>query len=300
MLRRIAPIRNTVPTVFNQENCREQILRSLGQLPPFSPTLNRVLASLGHEDVSFSRLSDMIEKDTVLAGNILKVVNSALYGRRGTVNSVRHAVSLLGVNKLRNTVLGMSISRMWDRVKTPGGWSMKQFNVHSVSVALLSDLLAQRINVDYAEGAFVAGLMHDVGRLLIAVSTKDEYGEIMRMYAEGVETLIACERQVLGVDHAAISALALSSWNLPQPIQVAARYHHSPEDDHAGAPSGSVRLSAVVCAADEFVNHLGNLIQPKSAVEEPPAEAFAKLAGDSAEQIVRDFDAEFEALRRFF
>ncbi len=300
MPRRNAPIRNTVPTVLNQQNCREQILRSLGQLPPFSPTLNRVLASLGHEDVSFSHLSDMIEKDTVLAGNILKVVNSALYSRRGTVNSVRHAVSLLGVNKLRNTVLGMSIARMWDRVKTPGGWSMKQFNVHSVAVALLSDLLAQRINVDYAEGAFVAGLLHDMGRLLIAVSTKDEYGEIMRMYAEGIETLTTCERHVLGVDHAAVSALALSSWNLPQPIQVAARYHHAPDDDHAFAPSGCVKLSAVVCAADGYINHLGNFIQPKSGVEEPSPGAFAKLAGDSAEQILRDFEAEFDALRRFF
>ena len=89
---------------------RERAIRALGQLPPFSPILNRLIASLANEDVSFAKIADLIEKDTVLAGNILRLVNSALYGLPGTVNSIRHAVSLLGINKLRNAALTMSVS----------------------------------------------------------------------------------------------------------------------------------------------------------------------------------------------
>ena len=110
---------------------RARAIRCLGELPPFSPILNRLLASLAKEDVSFNKLGDLIEKDPVMAGNLLHLVNSALYARRGSINSVRHALSLLGINKLRNAVLGMSITRMWNQVRTPPSWSMARFNMHS-------------------------------------------------------------------------------------------------------------------------------------------------------------------------
>jgi HD-like signal output (HDOD) protein len=290
-----------VPLAIQRGNCRERIVRSLASLPPFSPTLNRVIASLANEDVSFSALSDLLEKDTVLAGNILKVVNSALYGRSGTVNSVRHAVALLGVNKLRNTVLGMSIARMWARVKTPGGWSTKSFNMHSVAVAVLGDLVAQRTGVRYPEGAFIAGLMHDLGRLLIAIAAPDEYGEIMSLYAANAGSLCDCERQVLGLDHPEISALALSTWNLPEPIQTAARYHHQPDGDPTPAEAALPQLSYVVFAADNYVNFIGNCIQPKSAdLDVVSQEPFFQLTGANSEVILRDFETEYVAIHRFF
>jgi len=290
-----------VPLAIQQENCRERILKSLSGLPPFSPTLNRVIASLANEDVSFSALSDLLEKDTVLAGNILKVVNSALYGRSGTVNSVRHAVALLGVNKLRNTVLGMSITRMWAKVKTPGGWSTKSFNMHSVAVAVLGDLVAQRTGVLYPEGAFISGLMHDLGRLLIAIAAPEEYGEIMSLYAANAGALCDCERRVLGFDHPEISALALSAWNLPEQIQTAARYHHQPNGDPTPAEAGLPQLSYVVFAADNYVNFIGNCIQPKSAeLDAVSQEPFFQLAGGNAEIILRDFEAEYAAIHKFF
>src|SRR5271154_6752662 len=117
---------------------RERALRTLGELPPFSPILNRLIASLAHEDVSFAKIADLIEKDTVLAGNILRLVNSALYGLPGTINSIRHAVSLLGITKLRNATLSMSVARMWNQLKTPPGWSMARFNLHSIGVAFMA------------------------------------------------------------------------------------------------------------------------------------------------------------------
>jgi len=299
--RAFPPISRAVALALRQEVCKEQILRSLGQLPPFSPTLNRVMASLANEEVSFGLLSDLIEKDTVLAGNILRVVNSALYGRRGTINSVRHAVALLGVNKLRNTVLGMSIARMWAKVKTPGGWSMKNFNMHSVAVAVLSDRLAQETGVSYPEGAFISGLLHDLGRLLIAAALSVEYAEIARLYAANERTLCECEREVLGFDHAEISATALAAWNLPKPIQAAVLYHHRPDEDPAFLSGGATELSRVVHAADNYVNFLGNYIQPKAAdFESVSQEQFFELAGDSAENILRDFEAEYEAIGKFF
>ena len=291
-----------MPASLVQTNYKEQLLAGLGRLPPFSPTLNRVLASPGREEVSFSYLAELIEKDTVLAGNILKLVNSALYNRRAEISSIRYAVTLLGVNKLRNTVLSLSVARMWTAMQSPQGWSTKQFNMHSVAVAVLSDLMAQRVSVVFEEGAFAAGLLHDLGRLLIATSLPDEYGKIMRLYGENGGTLCECERSVIGLDHAEASTFGLVAWNLPRPIRTAVRYHHTPDLDTTALSDGrTVRLSALLAAANEYVNHLGISVSPKNAVSDgPSASPYLELVGDAAEQLNGAFEQEFDAVKTFF
>jgi len=268
-------------------------------VPPFSPILNRLLASLAGEDVSFSRMSDLIEKDTVLAGNLLHLVNSALYGRRGTVNSVRHAVSLLGIEKLRNAMLGMSVSRMWNKMRTPPSWSSAEFNLHSAATAVLSDLLAQRLPVLYAEGAFVAGLLHDVGRLIIAISLPAEYDRIRRLRQEGGRSRLECEEAVLGFTHPELSAEVVARWNLPGPIQTAVRYHHRVDLDHSARKPGEIPLSHVLDAADQFVNTIqfagpadeGTLLD--SALAE-------SLELEATGVVLEEFHREFESMKPFF
>src|SRR5881628_640304 len=141
---------------------RERILGALDKLPPFSPVLTRLLATLADEDVSFGELAGIIETDAVLAGNLLRVVNSPLYGRISTINSVRHAVAILGSVKIRNLVLGLSVSRRWAGAHVPSKWDARRFNAHSLAVAVLSDLIALGAPAPYPEGAFTAGLLHDV------------------------------------------------------------------------------------------------------------------------------------------
>src|SRR5947199_5497364 len=102
---------------------RHRIMGELDKLPPFSPVLTRLLATLADEDVSFGELAGIIQTDAVLAGNLLRVVNSPLYGRSSTINSVRHAVAIMGSIKIRNLVLGLSVSRRWDNASVPRQWN---------------------------------------------------------------------------------------------------------------------------------------------------------------------------------
>jgi HD-like signal output (HDOD) protein len=299
----VAPL--TVPTQDSSspasDALREKALRCLGGLPPFSPILNRVLASLAGEDVSFAKLADLMEKDTVVSGNILHLVNSALYARRGTINSVRHALSLLGINKLRNAVLGMSLTRVWNKAQPAAAWSMARFNLHSAATAILSDLLAQRLPVPYPEGAFVAGLLHDIGRLLIAVGLPDEHARIVQLHRGGNQPVAESEQDVLGFTHAELSGRALALWNLPEPIQYAVRDHHCPQET-AGKP-GEVPLSRVVAAADHYVHCIGVSILPQDAVNgEPDVAALERLGIGEAgrEALLAEFQAEFDAMTPFF
>ena len=273
----------------------------MGKLPPFSPILNRLIASLASEDASFAKIADLIEKDTVLAGNILKLVNSALYGLAGTVNSIRHAVALLGINKLRNAALSMSVARMWSQVKTPAGWSTPNFNQHSVGVGILADLLAQRLNVEYAEGAFAAGLFHDLGLLLVAIGMHDEYKQLSLLVQQSQKWDPEYEIQVLGMTHAELSAEALAQWNLPQEIQTAVRYHGSPELDPTTVGAGQLTLSRVLNAADRYVKGTGVFVSLFESPSEDPQAALDQLGiGERMPVILGEFDNEFTAIKSYF
>jgi HD-like signal output (HDOD) protein len=284
-----------------QPDLKEKALRSLGTLPPFSPILTRLLAALAAEDVSFAALGDLIEKDTVVAANILHLVNSALYARRGSISSVRHAISLLGASKLRNAVLGMSIARVWNRVKMPSSWSMARFNMHSAAVAVLSDLLSQRLPVEYPEGAFVAGLLHDAGRLLIALALPQEYERILEMYSGG-RPMTECEREILGFTHAELSAEALKYWKLPEEIRIAVRDHHSsPAESNGGIP-----LSHVVDAANQYANSTGmSILVKKTAASkqdsaDPSAVELLGLDEEKLQALLAEFRVENNAMAMYF
>jgi putative nucleotidyltransferase with HDIG domain len=278
----------------------QRAMGALGKLPPFSPILNRLLASLAGEDVSFSKLGELIEKDTVVAGNIIHLVNSALYARRATITSVRHALALLGMDKVRNTLLGMSISRMWSQVKTPPTWSMARFNRHSAAVAILSDQIASRIpGAVYPEGAFVGGLLHDLGRLLIALGLPDEFARLTKLHEQSDRSWTELELELLGFTHAELSAEALEKWKFPQEVQLAVRDHHHPPAFQAG---GAIQLSAVIHAANQYVNSTGESIVASKLVAAEDAGAIAAL-GIPEEKIgplLMDFKAEHAAMIGFF
>ncbi len=280
---------------------RERSLIALGQLPPFSPILNRLIASLANENISFSTIADLIEKDTALAGNILRLVNSALYGFRGTINSVRQAVSLMGINKLRNAALSMSVTRMWNQVKNPAGWSTPNFNQHSVGVAILADLLAQKLPVAYAEGAFAAGLFHDLGLLLIAVGLPEEYKQMSLLCQQNKRWMLEYEIAVLGMTHAELSAEALAHWNLPEPIQTAVRYHVDPDIDPTPLTAGQLPLSRVLSAADRYVKGKGVFVSLFECPSEEPDDALEQLdLGDQLPMILTEFENQFTAIKAYF
>jgi HD-like signal output (HDOD) protein len=291
-----------VPVSEQKTDLREKALQALGQLPPFSPTLNRLLATLAQEDVSFVKLGEIVEKDTVVAGNVLHLVNSALYGRRETINSVRHAISLLGINKLRNAVLGMSVARMWKTVKTPAGWSMRRFNMHSAAVAVLSDLLVEALPCNYAEGAFVAGLLHDTGKLVMAMGLPEQWIEIQKMYQETDLSEEECERAVVGMTHSELSKAAMEKWKIPEPIRVAVEYHHAPELDPTPVKPGVLTLSRITWAANHQVNLTGDSIQVEIPPQDaPPSEPLNALGlTDRLPAVLEHFASEFDSMSAFF
>ncbi|MCX6610897.1 MAG: HDOD domain-containing protein, partial [Acidobacteria bacterium] len=271
------------------------------------PILNRLIGSLASEDVRFSDLASLIEKDTVLSGHVLRLVNSAAMARRSRINSISHAVSVLGLVRLRNFLLSLSIARLWQSTKTIPPWSMAQFNLHGAAVALLSDLLAQNCKCQYPEGAFLSGLLHDYGKLLIAAALPEQFTEIVKMVLEGNVTQIECEREVTGFTHPELSAMTLKAWHLPEDIVRGVEYHHMPDEEEKvllEAPNG-ILLSRIVFIADSVARDLGLHVAALEAPVEPSRDkAIETLEAHgfaaSASSILETFEVEYEAIRAFF
>jgi len=172
--------------------------------------------------------------------------------------------------------------------------------MHSSACAILSDLLAQRLNVNYAEGAFVAGLLHDVGRLLIALGLTEEYGRILQMHESEGKALVFCEMELTGLTHPELSAKALEIWNLPEPIQNAVRYHHDPASDPS-AKGGEVMLSRVLDAANQYVNSMGvSILKICPDVADPTLVESLGLPAEQLQTVLADFKTEYDAMSAFF
>jgi len=257
--------------------------------------VGRLLAPLSDEDGWFGELAGIIQTDAVLAGNLLRVVNSPLYGRSSTINSVRHAVAIMGSIKIRNLVLGLSVSRRWDNASVPRQWNSRQFNTHSLAVAVLSDLIALEVPVPYPEGAFTAGLLHDIGKLLIAVAAPESFESLCDVYTD--ESVNDCEAELVGASHAQISGAILEKWKLPKPIQEAVAYHHSPDE----ADRHELRLAHVIQAADRYINTVGLGMPPFRHHPVTSIDACDERFGvrDGILKMAEVFREEFETVRAF-
>lgn len=270
-------------------------------MPPTMAT--QLLGRLARRNCDLADLASFIEKDALLSVQVLELANSALFCRLRTIHSVRHAVAMIGVNTVRKFALGRSFTNLFARFRTSACFSMTRFNVHSVATATLSEILADELTADHASDAFMAGMLHDVGKLVLATGMPDKYDTVLSMAAVTHEPLLECERGVLGVDHSELSRLAIARWQLPEPIRLAAGYHHAPETAvrFERPADGRVGLSLVVQQADAWVNYLGMSVLPVplGPDPQPPAQDFPGPSS-SLERALSRFEPECAGLNELF
>lgn len=279
---------------------KRRALKLLDELEPISPVVGRLLSTLSAdpETVSLSHIGDLIEKDTILAGKVLGLANSALYSRGSEIVSVHRAIARLGLNKLRNTALALSVNRVWRKAKTPVYWSMVRFNLHSVATAVAADMLASRTRTCYPEGAFVSGLFHDIGRLVMAVMLQNEYEPFCHSSEDNQPKVRQCERDLLGFDHCELAADILAHWNLPRQIQTAVGFHEYPELDDTKVESSEFPLSMVIHTADKYAASVGASIYDTLSSEHADP---LRLLGTSDEEgkFFPEFKSQFDVIRSF-
>ncbi|MCF7802826.1 MAG: HDOD domain-containing protein [Candidatus Marinimicrobia bacterium] len=203
-----------------------QIKEEVTSLPPFRQTIMKARSMLADSSVNASELAEVLKFDVGITTNILKICNSPYYGLVKTVNSLQQAIVVLGHRELRK-LLTLSGSLTYFEGKQPGyEGEYGELWRHSIATALLAQAIgAKTDNKD--DDLFVAGLLHDVGKLILSHYVRDEYAGIVELVAEKGYAFDEAEQEVLGIDHALVGKIVLEEWNFSQNIVNAASCHHA-------------------------------------------------------------------------
>jgi putative nucleotidyltransferase with HDIG domain len=209
-------------------------------IPMLPDQAQRVLQTVGDPDVTIAKLAGVVTKDPVLATRVLGMANSALYGAMSPLRSVSDAVVRLGTRTVRNVVVTVS---MQSQFKSPEvyGHEGARFMEHAVGTAYVAHLVAERLRSDVEE-AFLCGLLHDIGKLVILKTA--------HQYQKRHEGVIRSDelRAALKEHHPVCGALALGFWNVPDEVREVVRCHHAFED--ASAPQ-----AAAICYTANLLSH---------------------------------------------
>lgn len=195
------------------------------------PTLPAIIARINEliEDprASAGDINEVISRDLALSSKLLKLVNSAFYGFPRRISSITHAVVILGFSAVRDITLSAFVFDAFDARKLPFG--RRNFWIHSLGTAVAADVLAIRRGATPGEEAFVAGLLHDVGKVVMHQHMPEDFARVMERLAAAGGTFLEAERAVLDTDHAEIGGLLAEHWKLPERLVLALRCHHRPE-----------------------------------------------------------------------
>ncbi len=199
----------------------QDLAATVSGLPVYAAVALQALTLAADDNVSFQRLEALVSSDQMLAGRLVRVANSWAYSPRQGIASIRAAISYIGVEATRKLVTAVSFQGLFASARLRDLWK------HSVDTARLCERMAPRSRVGREE-AFLAGLVHDVGRLAIP-RLPGRAGEAhARLLEDGCEPVFA-ERYLLGFSHAEAGALILGGWNFPERIVEAVRHHHAPD-----------------------------------------------------------------------
>lgn len=190
-------------------------------------------------------LAALLEKDTALATRILRIANSAYYGSRRRIASLPQAIVLLGFQAIKNITLTIKVVETLKPLESIE-FDFPRFWGHSLGVAIASDVIARQADIDDAGDAYMAGLLHDLGRLLVAQHAAPSLQRVLELQQDG-HSIDEAEKQVWGVGHAGLGARFLHHWDLPPVLVDAVRFHHSPGEP--GSLSDVIQLSDIVCSA---------------------------------------------------
>jgi putative nucleotidyltransferase with HDIG domain len=234
---------------------------------PSAPALySKLVQASADPEFSMSDVGALVESDIAMSAKVLQLVNSSFFGLGRRIPSAREAVSYLGMAPLRALVLSAGAFRAFAPSRPIPGFSVEALETHSTLVARLArDLLPDR---RAAEEAFTAGMLHDVGKLLLAAHRPDELASLLAAARDSGRPLHAIERERSGATHAEIGAYLLTLWGLPHPIVEAVAHHHAPTRlDHT-------ELDPVAAV------HIANLLI---------SEQQADQSGDAAAELDQDY-----------
>lgn len=256
----------------------------------------RVIETAQNPDAGAADLKVVVEGDPALSARVIRMVNSAAFGLRTTVTNLHQAISYLGFNQVRNLAMTASVSEIFKKDEQIHGYSRRALWRHLVSVGICARLVAKRHGLAAFEDAFLAGLLHDIGIILLDQTAHESFVHVIETL-DARQTLSEIERAVYGFDHCSFGERVAETWRFPESVRGAIRHHH-----FAGRHKGAgleivqcVEIANVVCSIKGITSVGVKLIKPG-------LESFEALGFRKEDVVVlsADLDREIAASEKLF
>lgn len=229
-----------------------QTIENISSIPTLPTVIERLTRLLQNPKTSAEEVGKAITTDQALAAKVLKLVNSAFYGFPGRISTITHAIVILGFSTVKNIVLTASIFDAFHcKGEGVGDFDLEGFWLHSIACGAASLSIAKYLGCTEKEECFIAGLMHDLGKLIMCQYVPEEFSRALHHCNKNQSLLYDSELTLFECTHQEIGGFLTERWNLPHNLQHAVQYHHTP------SPKRDYYLTtAIVHCADILVRAL--------------------------------------------
>ena len=259
----------------------DEVLRRIHNLPSLPTVVMELLASIDQEDVNIDALAQKIVQDQALTAKTLRLANSSFYGMAFQVTTIQEAIAILGFRTVRSlattaALIGTFASSSHTSLNVTPFWQ------HAIGAAVCARELAVHLNLN-PEYAYTAGLLHDIGRLVLVTQFQPHYEATMIYRSLQDCHMVDAEQSVLGVDHAAVGYVLTRHWKFPEAMQQAVACHHAPQIQ------GMQPLSLVILAAD-VIAHVLDLSMDLDDLVPPVPEGLWNQLGLDEKKLLKVFE----------
>ncbi|MEM6471454.1 MAG: HDOD domain-containing protein [Planctomycetota bacterium] len=232
------------------DQLKETLLKRADQLSMLPAVATEAIEMAKDPECKTNEFAGVVERDVKLATEILSMANSAIFGAGMPVSSLRQAVVRLGLKKCRNLIMSSSAASLMKNMDLEQEWVRESIWQHSFRTATACHHLNKALGLGFDGEEFTGGLLHDFGRLLLAIAAPDVFAKADQLTFEEDEEFLSREVSILGIDHCEFGAWFAQHNRLPRSLVAAIRFHHLPEMHHPDS-----KLIALVSAADHLANH---------------------------------------------
>lgn len=234
----------------------EKITNTVENLPTLPTIYSTITEAIQNPRTSADNLAKIIATDQVSAIKVLKVANSPFFGFRGKINTISEAVFYLGFNEIRNIIFALTVINYFAKNTIVKPFHPKDFWAHSIATGIAARLIGASLGQSNLENYFLAGILHDIGKLVLLQSAKNEYAKVGELVEKQKISIRDAESEVLKINHATVGHALALKWKLPPTLQEVIANHHTPSKDHPDAK---------IIASTYLANNVVKLLQMGNA-----------------------------------